>query len=136
MRTRQPIIVVAPEGLRCYALFAIVNPRLTPWATVFRPSGAGLPRCRAMLLSYCLAGGTDVLLRGDTDVTPSLSGVHRPQPGLRHGPRGVGELVPAGVARRPVRPNRPEPIPAHPAVLRGRRVDAGGRPGRRAGRLR
>src|SRR5689334_23044393 len=102
------------------------DPGLAPLAKLCRPFGAGPPRCRVMSLSYCLIGSTAHLRRGDTDVTPSVSIVHRPQPDLRHGPRGVGEPLPARAARRPVRADRAEPIPPHPAVLLGRRVDAGG----------
>src|SRR6266404_8292077 len=84
------------------------------------PFGAGLPRCPVVLLNCCLTGSTDILLRGDTDVTLSLSAVHREEPRLRHGPGGPGESVPARAARRTVRTDSSNAVSTNLGVLVGR----------------
>src|SRR5882724_6149002 len=81
-----------------------------PWALVCNPFGAGLPRCPVVLLNCCLTGITDILLRGDTDVTLSLSTVSRKESSLRHGPGGSGKSLPARASRRTVRADSTEAV--------------------------
>src|SRR5439155_11819063 len=92
--------------------------------SLFNPYRAGLPRCAAVSLNYCLPGFTTNPFTRHTDVTQCFSDVHRAEPDLRHGPCGLGESFPARTARRTVRANSTTTIQTHAAVFLGRRTDA------------
>src|SRR5207244_3961088 len=91
---RANVVTLNPEGVSHHSPGL---PLRLPWdygSQHFYPERAGLPRCAAVSLNYCLPGFTTNPFARHTDVTQCFSDVHRAEPDLRHGPCGVGESFP------------------------------------------
>src|SRR5260370_4679447 len=85
-----------------------------------------------MFIDCCLSGTKELQPRGCTDVTQSLSPLHRATSDLCHGPGGVGAALRTETARRSLPGYRPETIHSFLALLDRRRTDDRGFPVRRS----